>query len=314
MLIDLPGVGIAGDVHARVTEKFIREKAKVVVLVVSVRGVTQADAELLRNSGFLNRLLHAADDPAADPVQLSAVVVRADDIADTRYAADRSRPKRQHFQEVCIDAARDARVQLRDHLREAWRTDETLSETKQGVLDRIIEELQVHPVSAVQYGRALADDDDDRPFIKDPEESNVPKLQRDLIETANVLNAERQKRLDKARSLFFSSLTTSLRVIREQWLSDSRAEEEAQALRSELEDFIEPIRKEFSRPTRRVPRFPARSSAVRDREAGAGSACVGAELYSQIPRAAFETHTGRRFGRQFAGAARTTGEADRSAK
>ena len=213
--------------------------------MVSVRGVTQADAELLQNSGFLNRLLHAADDPAADPVQLSAVVVRADDIADTRYAADRTRPKRQHFQEVCIDAARDARVQLRDHLREAWRTDETLSETKQEVLDRIIEELQVHPVSAVQYGCALADDEGRSTVHQGPGGVECSKLQRDLIETANSLNAERQKRLDKARSLFFSSLTTSLRLIREQWLSESRAEEEAQALRSELDEFIEPIRREF---------------------------------------------------------------------
>jgi dynamin family protein len=50
ILIDLPGVGIAGDVHVKVTERYIRERAKVVVLVVSVRGVTKADAEMLRNS------------------------------------------------------------------------------------------------------------------------------------------------------------------------------------------------------------------------------------------------------------------------
>lgn len=245
VLIDLPGVGIAGDVHARVTEKFIREKAKVVVLVVSVRGVTQSDAELLRNSGFLNRLLHAADDPASDPVQLAAVVVRADDIADTRYAADNSRAKREHFADVCFEAARDTKTQLRDHLLEAWRTDETLTKTKQEVLDRIMEHLQVHPVSAVQYRRVLANDEDDRAFIKDPEESNVPKLARDLVLIASSLNGERRKRLEKARALFFSSLTTNLRLIREQWQSESRVEEEAQALRSDLEEILEPIRKEF---------------------------------------------------------------------
>jgi GTP-binding protein EngB required for normal cell division len=246
VLTDLPGVGIAGDVHAKVTEQYIRERAKVVVLVVSVRGITKADAELLRNSGFLNRLLHAADDPAADPVKLMVVVVRADDIADTRYDDNKSRKRREHFADVCTEARQDAIKQLREHLTEAWRTDEKLSQTKQEVLDRIIDGLQVHALSAIQYRRLLANDEDNPAFIKEPEESNVPKFSRSLAEIAAALNRERQERLEKARNLFFSSVTSTIRVIHEQWVRETLAEEEAEALRKELDSFLEPIRKEFS--------------------------------------------------------------------
>jgi Dynamin family len=246
ILIDLPGVGITGDVHAKVTERYIRESAKVVVLVVSVRGVTRADAELLRNSGFLNRLLYAADDPAADPVQLIVAVVRADDIADSRYANDTSHKRREHFADVCVEACRNATTQLRDHLIETWRKDEMLSQTKEEVLERIMNGLQVYSLSAVQYRRFLANDEDDPAFIKDPEESNVPKFSRSLGEMAIALNHERRKRLERTRSLFFSSVCSSVRVIHEQWIRDMHVKEEEAALREELNVFLEPIRKEFN--------------------------------------------------------------------
>jgi GTP-binding protein EngB required for normal cell division len=245
VLIDLPGVGIAGDIHAAVTEQYIREKAKVVVLVVSVKGITKSDAELLRNSGFLNRLLHAADDPEADPVQLMTVVVRTDDAADAMRAEDKSRSKREHFADVCANALRNTTAQMREELTDAWSTDETLSQTKQEVLDRIIGRLQVHPLSAIQYRRVQAGDADDPPFLKDVEESNVPKLLRSLTDLSNSLNQQRRERVERARKLFFSGLAGNLRVLREQWQLESRAQEEAEALTEKLATFLEPVRKEF---------------------------------------------------------------------
>jgi hypothetical protein len=75
-LVDLPGVGISGDVYREITRKWIREKAEAVVLVVDHRGITEAVAELLRKSEFLNRLLYSAEDPTSDPVLM--VAIRAD--------------------------------------------------------------------------------------------------------------------------------------------------------------------------------------------------------------------------------------------
>jgi hypothetical protein len=206
ILIDLPGVGIAGDVHVKVTEQYIREQAKVVVLVVGVRGVTRADAELLRNSGFLNRLLFAADDPSADPVQLIVVVVRADDIAATRYEHDPSRRHSEHFADVCVEACRNATIQLRGHLTEAWRNDEKLSQKKEEVLGRIMSTLSGFirfPQSIPR--RLLANDKYAPAFIEDAEESNVPSFSRSLGEMAALLNhrhGEKRRLVEGTRSLF----------------------------------------------------------------------------------------------------------------
>jgi hypothetical protein len=56
-LVDLPGVGISSDAYRVVTEKWVREKAQAVCLVVHKSGIDAASADLLRTSGFLNRLL-----------------------------------------------------------------------------------------------------------------------------------------------------------------------------------------------------------------------------------------------------------------
>ena len=89
-LVDLPGVGVAGDVKAEVTEKWIKEHAKAIVLVVDTRGVRETEAELLRNSGFLSRLLHASGDPSSDPVVLMVAVTHADKIAEQEYLDNRT--------------------------------------------------------------------------------------------------------------------------------------------------------------------------------------------------------------------------------
>jgi energy-coupling factor transporter ATP-binding protein EcfA2 len=75
-IVDLPGIGVAGDVYKEVTRKWIVEKARAVVLVVDNRGVKDADAELLRRSDFLTRLLFSVDDPKADPAVLVVAVTQ----------------------------------------------------------------------------------------------------------------------------------------------------------------------------------------------------------------------------------------------
>ena len=86
VLVDLPGVGVAGDTHKQVTRKWINEKAKAVVLVVDHAGITEASADLLRTSEFLTRLLFSADDRSHDPVVFAVAVVRLDDVAEDEWA------------------------------------------------------------------------------------------------------------------------------------------------------------------------------------------------------------------------------------
>jgi hypothetical protein len=60
VLVDLPATGVANnEAHPQIKAEWIR-RARAVVLVVDRAGVTEASAERLRSSGFLNSLLHEA--------------------------------------------------------------------------------------------------------------------------------------------------------------------------------------------------------------------------------------------------------------
>ena len=106
-LVDLPGLGVAGDVHKEVTTRWIREtKARSVVLVVGHRGIHDAEAQLLLQSGFLNSLLYSNG-----PVCLIVAVVRIDEIAGTRYRVARQsgnseKRMQDYFAEACEESAR----------------------------------------------------------------------------------------------------------------------------------------------------------------------------------------------------------------
>ncbi len=238
-LVDLPGVGIAGDVKASITEEYIREQAKAVVLVVSSRGVQQAEAELLRSSGFLNRLLFSSDDPAADPISLMVVVTRIDDIAEEHFAQDRTKKKLEHFAEACAQVQQMIKQQLRSELEKVWRSVAGLSEEKKGVIDDILNNLKVHPVSALQYRRFLAQDPDDPWFIRETSQSNMPQLIEALRNLARQRSEKQRGHMEAESDRFFRRVRARLQVIRTQWENELHAADDADALRARLEEFIE---------------------------------------------------------------------------
>lgn len=243
-LVDLPGVGISEDVYREVTRKWVREKAEAVVVVVDHRGITEAVADLLRKSEFLNRLLHSADDPASDPV-LMVAIAKIDDIADTRYAEDDTRSRREHFADVCAESIPTIREQVGRQLEAVWSSTQGLGDAKRKVVDNILGTLQVHPLSAIQYRRALANKEDDRPFLPDPALSHVPRFQEGLAELSRKRKAERRARLLGLRDVFLDRLLSILRLTHAQWEEETRASEEADRLREELRVFMEPLRKEL---------------------------------------------------------------------
>src|SRR5262249_55080786 len=121
VLVDLPGVGVANDEYRRVTTDWIRQ-ARAVVLVVDRSGVTEASADLLRSTGFLNALLHESHEPDALPVHLLVAVTKLDQSAeDARDREKQTRPPPHrkwidHFEEACNAAIRLLKEQVRDEL------------------------------------------------------------------------------------------------------------------------------------------------------------------------------------------------------
>ncbi len=245
-LVDLPGLGIAGDIYREVTNKWVTKEARAVVLVVDRSGISDANAQLLRTSGFLNRLLHAAYDPAVDPVALAVAVVRLDDVAESQRRQDRSKSKAEHFAEVCQQADQMVRNQIRENLERAWTADDAVpSEAKRRVLADIVTQIQVFPLSAIQYCKCLADDEDDSPFIQNPDDTGVPAMIRGLQTFARNEGRRRQELFTEAHELFCSRVTSSLNILYEQWKEGTRADADAERLREDLRSFLQPLREEY---------------------------------------------------------------------
>lgn len=243
-LVDLPGVGIAGDVYREITRRWIRERAQAVVLVVDHRGVTEAVAELLRKSEFLNRLLYSADDPSNDPV-LMVAVTKIDDIASTRYEQNRQRRKREHFRDVCEEVEAKVRSQIREQLAAVWSSESAANLSRQEVIENILRSLRVFPVSAVEYRKLLAADEDDRSFLTEPAQSGIPEMAEALQAVARERVQQRRLRLRTTAVAFRDRVVATLKVIEAQWMSEARAGDEADRLREDLKSFLEPLREEL---------------------------------------------------------------------
>ena len=245
-LVDLPGVGVFGDIHQKVTTTWIREKAKAIVLVVDTRGVKEPIAALLRDSGFVIRLMHAAEDPQEDPVLLILAVVKVDLTADDNWVKDKTRKKWQHFELLRVEAKEQKRQEFHRVLTQVCSSgDATVSEAQQRVIDTLMENLQIHPVSALQYRKILAQDEEDVPFIKEPGQSGVPELIDELRGLARGWRTRRRERIQTAEQDFIERVRSTLQVHHAQWQEETRAQEEAERLRADLEVFLEPLRDEY---------------------------------------------------------------------
>ena len=218
-LVDLPGVGIANDIHRAITREWIRNQARAVVLVVDRAGITEAVAELLRSTEFLNRLGYAAHNPQADPVSLMVAVTKLDDVAKQHYLDDKSRPKRkrhQHFDDLIPAVHNKIRQQFNVELAKLLkRGDDTLNLADQVIHDRLVNELQVFPLSAIEYRYLVTETEDEEqvPFLQTPEQTGVPALARALEEVANTNRVLHAKRLKSRQAGFVHRLTATLQTM-----------------------------------------------------------------------------------------------------
>lgn len=245
-LVDLPGVGVAGDVYKEVTRKWIVEKAKAVVLVIDNRGVKEADAELLRRSDFLTRLLFSVDDPQADPAVLIAAVTQLDSPAVDRFFQNPGKKKREHLADVRVETIALVKNQMRQQLTGTWARERDASRaTHSQVVDYVIDHLQVFPVSAFEFRRLLKNDEDDRAFIGDVAQSGVPQMVDGIAAIASAWREDAAQQRADATKVFVERVLTTLEVVKARWQQDSRASDEAESLRRDLDQVVGPMRDEF---------------------------------------------------------------------
>jgi hypothetical protein len=252
-LVDLPGIGILSDAYASVTSDYLRNRAKAVMLVADPRGIRREDAELLRNSGFLNRLLHASSDLAADPVALFVVVVKIDDVAVENWRNDKAvnrtalKNKAQHFESVVANCRTDIVHRLQTYLKDVWQDQEgAISQGKQDVIKMILDGLQVFPVSAPQYRLLCFENpDEDKPFLPDAEATNIIALRAAISQVALKCVAEQRRRCEETQQRFFGQLRARLEILSAQGSEEQQAEEEINKFTQSMNVFMAPLQREF---------------------------------------------------------------------
>ncbi|MDO8777981.1 MAG: dynamin family protein [Burkholderiaceae bacterium] len=254
ILVDLPGIGIAQDSYRGVTKKYISEQARAVIVVVDRAGPTESTVALLRDSGYWQRLVGAADDPNSDPCSMLMVVTRVDDVAQEEWrnfqAADgeTTPKKRDFFARLVGEFKPRMRAQIGDQLGKIGdSSNAAVQSAREQARASILESLEIHPVSAPELRKFLLDDDDDRPFLQNAEQTGIPALQQSLIQLAQTERETRRARLQEVSLRLSSTLMNELRIIDGQWRQEGRAAEEADRLEAALEAILGPKRQEYDR-------------------------------------------------------------------
>lgn len=254
VLVDLPGIGIAQDSYRGVTKKYISERARAVIVVVDRAGPTESTVALLRDSGYWQRLVGAADDPNSDPCSMLMVVTRVDDVAQEEWLNFQSldgkiKPKKREFFSRLVGEFRPRmRAQIGDQLGKIGdSSNEAVQSARKQARVSILESLEVHPVSAPELRKFLLDDEEDRPFLQNAEQTGIPALQQSLIQLAQTERETRRARLQEVSLRLSSTLMNELSIIDGQWRQEGRAAEEAERLEAALEEILGPKRQEYDR-------------------------------------------------------------------
>lgn len=252
VLVDLPGIGVANDEYRQVTAEWIR-KARAVVLVVDRAGVTDASVELLRTTGFLNSMLHESLGEGGDPPLLMVTVVKVDLQASDARTQDRQLhgqdAKRwiEHFDDHCTQLKAVIRGQLHSELSKKVSdgADETLS-SRQEVMESLLANLEVHPLSAHEYRLFIEDDEDERPHVSDAEQARIPQFGAALRKVVETREAILQSRVQELEDELVDKTRGALRMIHAQWQQEDRAAEDAERLRQDLEAVAKPLREQLA--------------------------------------------------------------------
>jgi histone H3/H4 len=246
-LVDLPGVGIANDEYRPITVGHIRD-ARAIGIVVDAKGIDEASAKLLQETGFLNSLLLDRGDEIAEDVHLFVAVVKLDLAATDKVREARNEGKDANWVE-CFEDVRKRAIEMvkgqlsRELLKIADESGDSTREDKRAVVMRLLDSLQVHPVAATEY-RDLNNSDPSR--IRSPEQSYIPQLGSAIQLAAQTRRDRLTSALQSDLNAFSQSLRSSLALLADRARNDDRAEEEVRILRQEFASFAEPLSKELA--------------------------------------------------------------------
>jgi len=253
VLVDLPGIGVAGDRYREVTQKYVREQARAVAVVVDRAGVSETLLDLLRTSGYWDRVVGAAYEPEADPCQLMLVVSKVDEVAIAEHQALMHLPKEERptkaqlFARICTEMTEKIRLQTAEQLANIDRSDnQSVNEARDAAREHLLQTLSVHPVSAREYALAIAEDEDERPqVVRTPDQSRIPVLQEYISGVGERVRSQSESARREVKQRLLRGVTAQLQLIEAQWEGDERIAAEIDRIRGAMEAAMVPWREEF---------------------------------------------------------------------
>ncbi len=250
VLVDLPGVGIAGDDYQKATEEYVRKRARGVIIVVR-RGISRDEIELIRTSGLWDRILLAAGDTEADPCDVIAVRTSMDEVVANEIAdADMDdETVSATYRRIVSEAEENVRNQTGRELGRLTgiETDDSdLRQARERAACDVLERLAVHAVSATDYTRLVGRIRRPSPVATDTAETGIPALRERLVELGQrnraALQSLRTNSAVRIQNIANAALDQELAYLAE----GKREKEELERLKIELARFLEPFRTEYA--------------------------------------------------------------------
>jgi GTP-binding protein EngB required for normal cell division len=249
VLVDLPGVGIARDSYRQVTQKFIRDQARAVILTVDRAGPTGETVELLRSSGYWERLVGAADDPNSDPCKLVIAVTKVDDVASEEYRNSQDLTPRPKKREIYARLVTEFKLRMKAQITEQLEsiggsTNPALEQARSKARATILNDLEIHPVSAPEYRKLLLEDEDDRAFLRSEQETGIIDLRSRLEEIALEERFELYQNLKEVTDRLREALRGELKRLEALWRDRARAAAITDALEKDLQLYLQEKQRE----------------------------------------------------------------------
>lgn len=254
-LVDLPGIGVGSDSYRKITENYVSAQARAVVMVVDKAGPTESSIELLRTSGYWNRLIASAYDPTIDPATMLLAVTKVDDLASEEYARtidDNAEASRENlFLQVCDDLRSRMRQQVENQLTigmqpkgdQEFPLDNSILDSREKARKNVLDSLQIHPVSAHQMRELIRRENgqDAFSFLRTREQTGIPGLRASLVELAENEQNQRERNIRELSQRIISAAVNEIEIIQQSFLNNQKTDEETEKIRVFLEQKLQPI-------------------------------------------------------------------------
>jgi len=158
-------------------------------------------------------------------------VTKVDDVTQTEWEKCRSsnpRPKkREIFEQLVEEFKPRMKAQISEQLGKiAESSNEAVNAARAQARSSILQSLEIHPISAPEFKKILRDDEEDRPFLNDIEQTGIPQLERKLYALAETERGTRNALIGQLAERLATASRGEIQLIESSWQQETRADDD----------------------------------------------------------------------------------------